>query len=119
MNRGSERDLEYPGSSAAGYKLRQDRILDGVVTLVVFGGGELAVQELDHVIEASAGGFNRGSVIETSAAAGSGAVLAAAVVIGGRVVEAIEYLDGGACGCCGVFVRAEESLVVQLLFFFV
>lgn len=116
MRRGSDRDSKYPGPSAAGYELRQDRVLDGEVVVVgAVGGGELAVQELDHVVEAPAGALDRRSDVQTAAAsAGSGAAIGVdivVVVVVGRFVEAIEYLDGGA--------STAAAAAVQFFFFVV
>lgn len=115
MRRGSDRDSKYPGPSAAGYELRQDRVLDGEVVVVgAVGGGELAVQELDHVVEAPAGALDRRSDVQTAAAsAGSGAAIGVdiIVVVVGRFVEAIEYLDGGA--------STAAAAAVQFFFFVV
>lgn len=115
MRRGSERDSKYTGPSAAGYELRQDRVLDDGVVVVVgaVGGGELAVQELDHVVEAPAGALDRRSDVQTAAAsAGSGSAIGVdVVVVVGRFVEPIEYLDGGA--------STAAAAAVQFFFFVV
>lgn len=122
MRRGSERDSKYTGPSAAGYELRQDRVLDDGVVVVVgaVGGGELAVQELDHVVEAPAGALDRRSDVQTAAAsAGSGSAIGVDVVVVGRFVEPIEYLDGGASTAAAAAVQFFFFVVVVVVVVFV
>ena len=106
MHGGMNRDLEHSGVAALTYKFGES------ASPVVVGRGELALQELDHVVETSSGVLD--ALGDGWGCGGGGG--GAEVIVGGGVVEAVEEFGGAIAAVVGTVGRVEierwENVVV-------
>lgn len=96
MHGDMNRDLEHSGAAALTYKFGES------ASPVVVGRGELALQELDHVVETSSGVLD---ALGDGWGCGRGG--GAEVIVGGGVVEAVEEFGGAIAAVVGTVGRVE------------